>query len=330
MAIPKPATQDLLRRVIELACRAPSVHNTQPWHWRIVGADTIELYADHSRQLKVADPDGRNLVISCGAALHHAIEAGLTMGLSAKPVICPDPENYDLLARITFTRTRPPADAQTRLLTLQQRRTDRRRFTSWPVPDARLHKLAESASGWGAYAIPITDVTARFRAELLMGRAMLIQARDPRFADEQTAWIEHSQLDGVPSETATPTKSRRENERPNRFALETGPERPTGSTRVVESSDGLMAICTARDDVTSWLLAGQALSALWLHATRDGLSIVPLSQVIEVPETHQALRKDVFADMAQPQLLVRVGWQEIARATLPHTPRRPLDDVLLR
>jgi hypothetical protein len=41
------------------------------------------------------------------------------------------------------------------------------------------------------------------------------------------------------------------------------------------------------------------------------------------------LQEDVFAGTAYPQLLLRVGWQEIARATLPRTPRRPLDEVLL-
>ena len=60
------------------------------------------------------------------------------------------------------------------------------------MPDARLTKLAEAAAGWGAYAIPVTDVTARFRAELLMERAMTVQAADRRFAEEQAGWIEQS------------------------------------------------------------------------------------------------------------------------------------------
>ncbi len=86
---------------------------------------------------------------------------------------------------------------------------------------------------------------------------------------------------------------------------------------VVESSDGLMAICSAADDQLSWLEAGEALSALWLRATQDGLSIVPLSQVIEVDETRQALHQDVFDAMARPQILVRIGWSE----SYPHAPR---------
>ena len=61
-------TRALALRVIELACRAPSVHNSQPWHWRVVDDATIELYADRRRQLQVSDPIGRNLALSCGVA----------------------------------------------------------------------------------------------------------------------------------------------------------------------------------------------------------------------------------------------------------------------
>jgi hypothetical protein len=91
-----------------------------------------------------------------------------------------------------------------------------------------------------------------------------------------------------------------------------------------------MAICSGRDDLESWLGAGQALSALWLQATRDGLSIVPLSQVVEVDETREALHQDVFDGMARPQILVRVGWLESSRSPLDRTPRRPADDVTRR
>src|SRR4051794_31452483 len=260
-------SRDALRNVVQHACRAPSVHNTQPWLWRIVDAATLELHADRTRQLPVADPEGRNLALSCGAALHQALDAATALGLSAGVELVPEESDHDLLARITFSAGRPPADAAERLLTLDQRCTDRRRFTAWPVPDARLHQLAEAASGWKAYAIPITDVSARFRAELLLERAMRLQATDLRLADEQASWIEHSPADGVPSTSAAPASRRAGAERPNRFA----PDAPaSASFRVVESSDGLVAICTSRDDQASWLWAGETLSALWLQATAPG------------------------------------------------------------
>ncbi|MET0840099.1 MAG: hypothetical protein ABWY19_15055, partial [Marmoricola sp.] len=179
-----------LKRVIELALRAPSVHNTQPWLWRIVDGATLELYADRTRQLAVADPDGRNLVVSCGAALHHVVQAAEAIGLTPAVDLVPIPSEPELLARIQFSPGPVPRRAAERLHALESRCTDRRRFTAWPVPDTRLTRLAESASGWGASAIPVTDVTARFRVELLLERAMMMQAADGRFAEEQAGWIE--------------------------------------------------------------------------------------------------------------------------------------------
>jgi hypothetical protein len=62
---------------------------------------------------------------------------------------------------------------------------------------------------------------------------------------------------------------------------------------------------------------------------QDGLSVVPLSQVVEVAETRNALQHQVLDDLAVPLLLVRVGWQPISRRHLEPTSRRPVDDVLL-
>ena len=97
----------------------------------------------------------------------------------------------------------------------------------------------------------------------------------------------------------------------------------------MEIGDGVILICGDDDSSVSWLRAGESLSALWLSAVRDGLSVVPLSQVVEVPETREALQHQVLGDLAVPLLLVRIGWPPISRSQLKPTPRRPLDDVLL-
>ena len=59
---------------------------------------------------------------------------------------------------------------------------------------------------------------------------------------------------------------------------------------------------------------------MWLAATLDGLSMVPLSQVVEVPETRDALQLEVLGGLARPLIMVRVGWQAISRSQLPRTP----------
>jgi len=319
-------TRLLTHRIIELACLAPSVHNTQPWRWRIRNDHLIELWADRDRQLRVADPDGRNLAISCGAALHQFMVAARALGAIPSVELTPRSGEPDLLAVIRLTPGRVEPDAADSLEVLERRRTDRRRFTSWPIPESRLAHLTRAAAGWGAYAIPIVDVGARFHAELLLRRALITQQSDERFAEEQRTWTGHSSVDGVPLPNAAPESRLATSDRPNRFAPETAAET---TDALVESSDGLVALCTVMDDQRSWLETGQVLSALWLRATADGLSLVPLSQVIEVAETRHALQHEVFTGLAHPQILLRIGWQQISRASLDPSPRRPVSDVLL-
>jgi len=323
-------TRTLTLRIIELACRAPSVHNSQPWRWRVVDDATIELYADHHRQLQVSDPTGRNLALSCGAAVHHGLVAAQALGLTAAVELMPSGDDLNLLARISLSSGTRTDEALESLQALEERCTDRRRFTSWPVPDSRLAHLAKAGSGWGAFVIPISDVTNRFRAEELLKRAMNVQAMDPRFAEEQREWIDPSRVEGIPLANASPPANGRPLSRPNRFASANDAEaaEAADAARVVENSDGLVAVCSAADDQQSWLEAGQALSALWLQATHDGFSLVPLSQVVEVEETRQSLHQDVFDSLARPQILARIGWSEATRTPLHRSPRRPVDDVI--
>ncbi len=274
--------------VVALACRAPSVHNSQPWRWRVRGGDdgaTVELYADLERRDRATDLRGRNLAVSCGAALHHARVAARALGWAPDVVRLPDPEQPALLARLELRPASPAAEAAADLRALRERHTDRRRFTTWPVPPERLEHLAALAAEQDAVALPVLDVAARFRVELLVLSAREAQGADPR--------------------------------------------RPHLPTELVESSDGLLVLGGESDTVAAWLRTGEALSALWLHATRHGLAVVPLSQVVEVEQTRSSLEHDVLAGLGVPHLLVRIGWQEIARSTLEATPRRPLDDVLL-
>jgi hypothetical protein len=314
---------DLLRRIVELARLAPSVHNTQPWTWTIDGT-TLELYADRSRALPMADPDGRNLVISCGAAVHHAVVAAQGLGLEPTVEYVPERAGSDLLARIRLTDSQPTPESVGRLATLGARRTDRRRFTSWPVPDENLQHLADEGGKWGARVLAVTDPGLRLALEELLEDARRRQLADPRIADETETWIDHGTSDGIPSE-ALPHLERARGERPTRYGSSLVSDT---SEAIIHGTDGLLVISTSDDGPASRLRAGAALSALWLRATANGLSIVPLSQVVEVERTRESLERLLPGSERVPQILARVGWQEIGRDALASTPRRPLGEVL--
>jgi hypothetical protein len=325
-----PVGVDVLRTVVDLSRRAPSVHNTQPWRWRITSDGGLDLFADADRGLGVSDPAGRNLTISCGAALHHAQAVAGALGLAVRVARCPDGldglDGLDgsRLAHLDVEPTSVADDAADVLLSVRERRTDRRRFTAWPVPDEVLHSSARLAGTWGAHAVPLVDVGDRFRVDRLVDRARDLQSRDPDVRLEQRAWVDHGPADGIPTDVLPAADSTTSVVSRSRFS--TGLlDDPADE---LESSDGVLLLCGYADGVADWLRTGEALSALWLQATLDGLSVVPLSQVIEVEETRHALQHDVLGGLAVPHLLVRLGWQALSRSQLTRTARRPLDEVL--
>lgn len=322
MTTSSPVPAGTIRRIVQLATRAPSVHNTQPWRW-VARGRVLELYADRRRRLPVADPTGRDLLVSCGAALHQASVASAALGWSPAVTRLPDSPDPDLLARVELTPAPPPVDAAEVLEAIDARCTDRRRFTSWPVPDERLAGLAQVATQAGTRAVPLTDVSERFRADRIVLQATERYRSDDAMTAEQQDWRDRSSVDGVPS-TVVPRRTGSAGV-PGRF---TDGDLDEPDEPVVEGSDGLVVIFDVEDDPTAWLRAGEGLSALWLAATAGGLSVVPLSQVVEVPESRKAFQLEVLGGLAHPIILARIGWQAIGRSELVRTPRRAVDDVL--
>jgi nitroreductase len=325
LAAPPPVDE-----ILELACRAPSVHNTQPWTWRVTGS-RVDLFADFRRQLVYADPGRRDLLVSCGAALHHLQVASAGLGWAARVRRCPDPGEERHLASVQLRPARAHAEALARLDALTARRTDRRRLTSWPVPRERLNALAATGSVWGAQVLPVVDPSMRGHLERLTRRADRLQRRNERYLSELAAWTATSPAEGVPP-ALRPVRDPAETLEPGNVVDLAARRFPSGTLAdpVVDPgspADGMLLVCTSSDDTISRLRAGEALSAVWLHATGEGLSLVPLSQAMEVEETRRALQGDVLGDLACPQMLVRVGWLPLSRPDLPPTPRRPLSEV---
>lgn len=318
-----PAPVAAVRAIVDLARLAPSIHNTQPWRWRL-GEGYAELSGDPERQLSVADPSGRNLVISCGAALHYFQSAAAALGWESA-VTRQAAAGGDLLAHVEVAGSGGPGGpAGDEVELLRRRCTDRRRFTAWPVPEEALASLRRRATTWGARVVVVTDVVARLRLELLLTRAILDGQADRSRSGEQGAWVGATGDEGIPY-TALP-----DDPEPRRVPSRFQPGRLEPDAVTVSAGDGLVVLGGDLDEPGGWLRTGEALSALWLEATRRGLSVVPLSQPIETEATRGAVRRDVVADAWEPHLLLRVGWQPIGRSQLTRTPRRPLQEILAR
>ena len=314
--------QETVREIVAIACRAPSVHNTQPWFWTCTDG-RLNLYADLRRHLLYADSSRRDLVMSCGAALHHLEVAARAAGWRPHVERLPEPKEEWLLARVTFTPHTPSPDELRLGGAIVRRQTDRRQVSSWPVPAGRIEELASLASECGVLAASLQQ---HDRVSDLLSVATRLQNRNDAYLDELFAWTHARAQEGVPT-TSLLTRSAAE-KKPGAFS-----RFPVGSLVDDYDEDAdpaaeWLALCTSSDDPLSWLRTGEALSSIWLTATVAGLSLVPYTQPIEVESTRQQLQSALLNDQCCPQVILRIGWPPLSNEPVAPTPRRHVDHVL--
>ncbi|MEJ8278168.1 Acg family FMN-binding oxidoreductase [Pseudonocardia spirodelae] len=325
-AAPPPGPR--LHDAVEWALRAPSLHNSQPWRWRI-GADGVALYADPLRRLPETDPDRRDLVISCGAALHHLQVALAAAGAAVRVDRFPDPEDEQLLATVRPVPGAADARAAALWPALGRRRTDRRRYATDPVPASTWTALGEAARERGATLVPVTGPARRAALDDVLARAADQQRRRPGYLAELMSWTHRlaGARDGIPA-TARPARPAPRGADPNR-AFPQGRLAAAGAGAAAGDGAVLAVLCTPGDTGPDRLRAGEATSAVLLTAVAAGLATAPLSQALELPSTRSLLARDVLHVDSRPQLVVRLGFPVDDRE-LPRTPRRPLAAVLAR
>lgn len=317
--------EDVIRNAVMLACRAPSLHNTQPWRWTFDGAG-LHLFADRMRVVLSTDSTGREVLLSCGAVLDHLRVAMAAAGWDTTVARFPDPHDPDHVAALRFTPTSNVTDAQCeRADAILARRTDRLPFDAppeWPLMEARL-RLA---------AIPfhvMTDIVLdRDRPLLAEASRLTEQLRncDPSYQSELYWWTSPFALtDGIPQ-----TSLVSDSEAGRVDVARTFPSARTTERRPdigVDRSKIIVLSTTNEDARCDVLRCGEALSAVLLECTLAGLATCTLTHMTEVAPSRDIIRQ-LVGQTGSPQLMIRIGIAPSDQQQRPATPRRPLIEVL--
>jgi nitroreductase len=315
----------VLDAAVEAARWAPSVHNTQPWTFSVSERE-IALRADTDRKLRVGDAAGRELLISCGAALFTMRTVLRREGFEPVVRTLPDPDRPSLLATVGLGGV-VEAGEPVRMLSgeIERRRTHRAGFADVPVPDRLIDRLVAAAASEGARLTPVRSGAAVNVIAALTQAAQGVQAQDRRFSLEVIRWARppgSSRKDGVPAE-GYPREAPRTDpdfaQRDYAWRHEWGsPADQRGST-----SAGVVALLTTPGDSRQeWIAAGQALQHLLLHACAHGVSAAFHTQVLEMELLREFLRREVCSD-AYPQMIMRLG----VTFDDKHSVRRPLSEI---
>ena len=322
--------RDTVEQVLEVASRAPSIHNTQPWRWRLQDG-TLALLADRSRQLSVADPDGHSLMISCGAALVLTELALRAQGFAVEVTRMPDPADPDVLARFRVgPRGAGDPDAAAAVEAALARRSDRRPFSSVQLTPAQIEALRAAADGDVASVDFPTREDQRVDLAVAVSWADRVERDDAEYVAEMQRWVRdphvHAEGSGVTADTVPHVSV--EHPRRTDVPLRDFEVGVTGKLLIdkdVDEKPLIAVVFTPSDTPLEQLYAGEAMMRLMLRAQLDGLATCPLSQAVDLVAFRSRVQ-GLMGWVGYPQMMLRVGVP--APGEVGRTPRRPVADVL--
>jgi len=314
---------EVIKNAVQLACRAPSLHNSQPWHWVVEGS-TVHLHRDKDRSLRSTDHSGREALLGCGAVLDHFRVAMAAAGWTAHVDRFPNPNNHLHLASIDFTPMELVTDGHRRRAdAVLTRRTDRLpfdRLPNWPSVESQLRGAVTSD------AVRLDVIADELRPELAQASQLTESLRlyDSYYHAELDWWTGHFETrEGIPRSSLV---SASEGDR-----VDVGrnfPVAATGDRRIGVDHDHstILVLSTYDNESLSVLQCGEMLSAVLLEATMAGLATCTLTHITEL-EASRHIVATLIDQTTTPQVLVRVGLVSELEGLPPPTPRRPMSEV---
>jgi nitroreductase len=326
---PDASPAQVVRWAVEHATFAPSELNTQPWSFRAsvdgaVGAARIELGLDRSRLLPFLDPDAREAVLACGAALLNLRLALRGAELASSVQLCPDPALHDLLAVVNVRgRTRERAEDRPLREAIVVRGTRRSPFEPGQVPVTLLdHVLAEAAYE-GALVSVLNPEEARALHALDM-EACVREDADRGREEERARWARTNLSDaddgisgeahglGLLASLAEP------------YHLRHGDSHVAADeVRVTDADQCVLVVGSVGDDRASLLRAGAGLERVLLAATSSGVTGRFVNESLRQPDLRAEVSR--LSGLDHPQVVLHLGYGAPDVAT----PRRPVEDVLV-
>jgi nitroreductase len=294
-------SDDILRNALSLAARAPSISDPEPWRWR-VGARCVDLFVSSGRRGREADAESRDVLLSCGASLHHCVVAFAALGWRAKVERLPDPADPDHLATLELQPHAAVAVDVSLAAAIPRQRNDWRPYCAWPVSTADISLIGARAANAG--------VTTRRVDKVPVIREFVTQAVEGHRADYEDV-----------SELAPRTGGHASGADSVHRNTPTSDPEPANDTTVV------LALGTRDDSRLARLRAGEAMSSALLSATAVGLASCPLAEPWKSAEGRDTLHANLFGIVGFPQILLRLGWPPVDADPLPAPPRRPFLDV---
>ncbi|WP_327318800.1 Acg family FMN-binding oxidoreductase [Streptomyces sp. NBC_01235] len=296
--------------LLAAAVAAPSIHNTQPWRFRLDrDSQMLEVHSAPERTLPLTDPTHRAQYLSVGAAVFNLRLAAVHLGRRPEVRLLPDPHDPGLLAAVRLTGPLSADDQPSGpglYEAIARRHTSRMPFTGRPVPEPIVAEMTSAAHAAGA-RLHIPDIAGTRRLLRLTAAAEARNHAHPDRTAETLSWITAPGRDapyGLPVTALGPSDAGRR--MPMRDFTGALPV-PRLPALWFERHVQLALLWTPHDRREDWLRAGQALQYVLLTATAHGVRTSLLHQAMEWPDLRAATALPRHK-RCHPQVLIRFGY----------------------
>jgi hypothetical protein len=312
-SVQTPRADEIAHFLVDAAVWAPSVYDTQPW-WFGTRGSTVTVHADADRRLDVADPHGREMFISCGAALYTLRLAVRNIGRMPDVRVRSDRRRPGLIADVGVgVEEQVTAEERQMYAQVRRRHTHSGGFRPGGLPIGLLQALRRHAYCEQASLRIVADPRARIALAALTEAAEQVQRQNPAYAAEVARWAPGDRLAApagpiAPIGPEEPCPRESAHVDPDFAGCDFARGQGWGQAGAEQrDANGVVALLvTDGDDRDDWLCAGQALQRILLCAAEYEVAAAFHSQALEVPELREFIRNR-FCDGAHPQMITRLG-----------------------
>jgi len=320
--------QDLIN-LTKYAIKAPSVHNSQPWKFKLE-KNSITIYPDYERILPVADPENHELFISLGCALENLIIAAGHFGYHTDiEMKMEDPFQESI--RVEFSSGNN--QNYNRLFkNIEIRQSTRNKYNKALIPPADIEKLNEAGNQDQVLFLLFTEPGQIDPVIEITKRATVLQLSKKEFIKEIMQWIRFNKMTAKKSGDGLYSGAIGSPSVPKWFGklflnLTLDPKSEARkNVNLMKNSSGILIFIAKENNKQAWVNLGRSFQRVAITATSLNINHAHISSACEEIAARKKLTEALQLNPGeQPLLIIRIGYS----AKRPYSFRRPLEEVLI-
>lgn len=319
----KGKSKEKIAFLLNYAILAPSAFNVQPWKFSIED-NKVTIFPDFSRTLSTSDKNNRLLYMSMGCVLKNLELASSAFGFQTKSQILK--QGNDSSIEVLFESSGNKKNLNP-LDLITNRLTNRSKYLPKKVPKGFIDEINKFKNSDEIDLVISNDNVTREKITNLTIKADMIIWNDPEFKSQHLKWVRNNiskKHDGMPAFTVGIPLLASFFAKPVIKNKNFAKFQAKKNKNLLESTPYFAFILSKNHNQESWIRVGKIFEEISLLATKYGLAVAPLAEVVEVGEIYKETMK-VLKTNLRPQLFFRLGYPS---KKAEHSPRRRVINML--